>query len=309
MIRRPPRSTLSSSSAASDVYKRQSVSHHLRAFCGPRSDSRRPHVREDRHTTVVPIGSSDVTHDWSRAYLLLIAPDYHGVTISATPCRISALLQVPNHALRSLMAELAGTSTPLAKPTRNGVSPPVRQLEALTLANQRLRERLSEQDKLLRQSEVACRQLREQLREQNELVNELVLAPSACQAQSRHEEGPVTSGADSPVTQTRANEGLSAVREQLGLIKGDLSGLLSVWGSQTGGSKESKTDRNVAEHASRVNERLLLLDLIVQLGHLPSAREVRVFKTAMYFGERVLVGTDLEVYQRLMRERNADSCC
>eukprot|EP00658_Telonema_sp_P-2_P009096 TRINITY_DN1343_c0_g1_i1.p1 TRINITY_DN1343_c0_g1~~TRINITY_DN1343_c0_g1_i1.p1 ORF type:complete len:108 (+),score=20.71 TRINITY_DN1343_c0_g1_i1:115-438(+) len=92
-------------------------------------------------------------------------------------------------------------------------------------------------------------------------------------------------------------------------IKGDLSGLLSVWGSQTGGSKESKTDRNVAEHASRVNERLLLLDLIVQLGHLPSAREVRVFKTAMYFGERVLVGTDLEVYQRLMRERNADSCC
>src|SRR5674536_22586 len=40
MIRRPPRSTLSSSSAASDVYKRQDIGFHIDPFSGHRSYER-----------------------------------------------------------------------------------------------------------------------------------------------------------------------------------------------------------------------------------------------------------------------------
>src|SRR5450756_367436 len=69
MIRRPPRSTQSRSSAASDVYKRQRIAHPPGQTSSPKKDHGGP--KASAHYAPPLSGMPTSWHQWSRQYAIL----------------------------------------------------------------------------------------------------------------------------------------------------------------------------------------------------------------------------------------------
>lgn len=213
-----------------------------------------------------------------------------GAELTSSTCLPTTL--IPNHTLRGLVSEITALEPPVE-------SRPRRQLEALVIANARLRERLAQRGQELRLAERSARAHREQLRAQNQLVNELVFAQC---------------GESKPREDTERSTTLSLIAEQLDGLKKEVVALCSP-GAWTVGSTDSDelsglTARDTSgdlwssrktDLVDKLHDRLLMFDLLLSMGRSPSTSELRVYQIVKHFGKQVLEGEDLRTYEKMLQ--------